>query len=117
MAQMHKVQMAHHKLEMTSQKTSHMTGAHPHQRLHINIDNDEWIVFNKEYYKLREMEYYAMYKIPEPSPSEARSPVSATPTSSVPSKSTGPRSPTRTNTRLSSTTRLSSSRLPSRPST
>jgi hypothetical protein len=65
MAQMHKVEMAHRQLERTSEKTSRMEGANPHQRLHINIDNDEWIVFNKEYYKLREMEYYAMYKIPE----------------------------------------------------
>jgi len=31
----------------------------------VDVDNDEWYEFNAEYYKLREMEYYAMYKIPE----------------------------------------------------
>ena len=65
MAQMHKVEMAHRKLEMGAERNSRMVGQEPHQRLHINIDDDQWVIFNKEYYKLREMEYYAMYKIPE----------------------------------------------------
>ena len=29
----------------------------------FDVDNDQWFEFNKEYYKLREMEYYALYKI------------------------------------------------------
>ena len=63
--QMHKVEAAHMKLKMTSQKKSFMTGKEPNHTLHINIDNEEWYHFNVEYYKLREMEYYAGYKIPE----------------------------------------------------
>lgn len=31
----------------------------------MNVDNDVWYAYNKEYYKTREMMYYAMYKIPE----------------------------------------------------
>ena len=33
-------------------------------RAEFDVDNDQWFEFNKEYYKLREMEYYALYKIP-----------------------------------------------------
>jgi len=63
MAQMHRVQKAHMALERST-KTS-MSGQSPHQVATINVDDDQWIAFNKEYYKLREMEYYAGYKIPE----------------------------------------------------
>ena len=31
----------------------------------FEIDNDQWYALNREYYKLRELQYYAMYKIPE----------------------------------------------------
>jgi len=65
LAQMHKVQAAHMKLKMMSKKTSTMTGTEPNQTLHINIDNDQWVVFNKEYYKLRAMEYMIQHKLPE----------------------------------------------------
>jgi hypothetical protein len=62
-AQMHRVQKAHMALERST-KTS-MSGQSPHQVATVNVDDDQWIAFNKEYYKLREMEYYAGYKIPE----------------------------------------------------
>ena len=42
-----------------------VTGQEPNQTATIDVDNKLWFEFNKEYYKLREMEYYAMYKIPE----------------------------------------------------
>jgi hypothetical protein len=29
-------------------------------RAEFDVDNDQWFEFNKEYYKLREMEYYAL---------------------------------------------------------
>jgi len=65
MAQMHKVEAAHMALKKSTHENSKWTGQQPHARLTVNVDEDEWVVFNKEYYKLREMEYYAMYKIPE----------------------------------------------------
>merc|ERR1711907_208455 len=63
--QMHKVQMAHHKMEMTAQKNAKVWGTDGDHHMTVDIDNDQWYEFNAEYYKLREMEYYAMYKIPE----------------------------------------------------
>jgi hypothetical protein len=59
-----KLEMLHQKLAMTTQKTSKMVGQEPHQRLIVNVDDDQWYAFNEQYYKVREMEYYAMYKIP-----------------------------------------------------
>jgi hypothetical protein len=52
-------------LKKTTHENSKWTGSQPQARLTVDVDNDQWVVFNKEYYKLREMEYYAMYKIPE----------------------------------------------------
>jgi len=65
MAQLKKVEAAHMKMKMTSHKTSKMIGQDPNHTLIVNIDNDEWYAFNVEYYKLREMEYYIQYKVPE----------------------------------------------------
>jgi hypothetical protein len=65
MAQAQKVEMAHMKLKKSTHANMKVTGESPHHRAQINVDNDEWIVFNKEYYKLREMEYYIQYKVPE----------------------------------------------------
>merc|ERR1711988_225248 len=42
-----------------------MIGQEPNQKLIVDINTEEWIAFNKEYYKLRSMEYYIQYKIPE----------------------------------------------------
>jgi hypothetical protein len=63
MAQIHRVMKAHHILEKTMKKK--VTGKNPHHKGTITVNDDAWIHFNKEYYKLREMEYYAGYKIPE----------------------------------------------------
>jgi hypothetical protein len=65
MAQIHKVEMAHKKLQASTAQNSKMVGQEPHQRLIINMNDDEWYAFNKEYYKMREMEYYIGYKVPE----------------------------------------------------
>jgi hypothetical protein len=65
MAQIHKVEMAHRKLQMSTERNSKMVGQEPNQRLIINMNDDEWYAFNKEYYKMREMEYYIGYKVPE----------------------------------------------------
>ena len=62
---MKKVEMAHHKMEMNAQKSAHVWGNDGDHHMTVEVDNDEWYEFNAEYYKLREMEYYAMYKIPE----------------------------------------------------
>ena len=64
-AQMQKVQIAHMKLEQYTHQHMQMTGQEPNQTATVDVDNKLWFEFNKEYYKLREMEYYAMYKIPE----------------------------------------------------
>jgi len=64
-AQMQKVQMAHMKMKMHAEKTAKVWGTDGDHHMTVDIDNDEWYEFNAEYYKLREMEYYAMYKIPE----------------------------------------------------
>merc|ERR1712023_194583 len=64
-AQIQKVQMAHHKMEMAAQKSAHVWGTDGDHHMTVDVDNDLWYEFNAEYYKLREMEYYAMYKIPE----------------------------------------------------
>ena len=64
-AQMQKVQIAHMKLQQYTQQNVKMTGQEPNQTATVDVDNKLWFEFNKEYYKLREMEYYAMYKIPE----------------------------------------------------
>lgn len=37
----------------------------PHERAIVDVDDKEWYAFNEQYYKIREMEYYAAYKIPE----------------------------------------------------
>merc|ERR1711865_429376 len=65
MAQVQKLQMAHMKLQRSTQQNMKVTGENPLHRAQINVDNDEWIAFNKEYYKLREMEYYIQYKVQE----------------------------------------------------
>lgn len=57
--------MAHHKMEMAAQKKAKVWGTDGNHHMTVDIDNDQWYEFNAEYYKLREMEYYAMYKIPE----------------------------------------------------
>ena len=62
---MHKVEMIHRKMEMTAEKNAKLTGTDGNHHLTVEVDNDQWYEFNAEYYKLREMEYYAMYKIPE----------------------------------------------------
>ena len=59
-----KLEMLHKKLAMTTHKNSKMVGQDPHHRLIVNVDDDQWYAFNEQYYKVREMEYYAMYKIP-----------------------------------------------------
>merc|ERR1712222_191396 len=63
MAQIHRVMKAHHILEKTMKKK--VVGKNPHHKGTITVNDDAWIHFNKEHYKLREMEYYAGYKIPE----------------------------------------------------
>jgi hypothetical protein len=50
---------------MSTYENSKNYGQSPHQRTIINVNNDDWYAFNKEYYKLREMEYYIGYKVPE----------------------------------------------------
>merc|ERR1711957_41105 len=65
MAQVQKLEMAHMKLQRSTQQNMKVTGENPLHRAQINVDNDEWIAFNKEYYKLREMEYYIQYKVQE----------------------------------------------------
>jgi hypothetical protein len=42
-----------------------MVGQDPHQRLMVNVDNDEWYEYNKEYYKLRDMEVMMFYGTPD----------------------------------------------------
>ena len=64
-AQMKKVEMAHKKMEMDAHKNAHVWGTDGDHHMTVDVDNDLWYEFNAEYYKLREMEYYAMYKIPE----------------------------------------------------
>jgi hypothetical protein len=64
-AQMNKVEMAHRKMQMHAQQNSKEWGNPGDRHATVNIDNDYWYQFNAEYYKLREMEYYAQYKIPE----------------------------------------------------
>jgi len=64
-AQMQKVQMAHMKMKMHAEKGAKVWGSEGNHHMTVDIDNDEWYDFNAQYYKLREMEYYAMYKIPE----------------------------------------------------
>lgn len=63
MAQMHRLQKAHMKLEHSVKKD--VTGKSPHHVATFDVDDDAWIDFNRQYYKVREMEYYAGYKIPE----------------------------------------------------
>jgi hypothetical protein len=65
LAQMHKVEAAHMALKKTTAQNSKMSGAEPNQTLQINVNNEQWIAFNKEYYKLRAMEFYIQHKIPE----------------------------------------------------
>jgi hypothetical protein len=64
-AQMVKVQKAHMMLQKYTAHHIEMEGKEPTQTATVDVDNKLWFEFNKEYYKLREMEYYAMYKIPE----------------------------------------------------
>ena len=63
MAQAHRLQKAHMHLVQTTKKT--VSGKCPHDTAVIDVDDEAWIQFNREYYKLRQMEYYAGYKIPE----------------------------------------------------
>jgi len=65
MEQIQKVEHAHMMLKRSTHANSKWSGKQPNARLNVNVDQDEWVHFNTEYYKLREMEYYAMYKIPE----------------------------------------------------
>jgi hypothetical protein len=60
-----KLEMLHMKLKKSTHANSKMVGQDPHHRLLINVDDDEWYAFNVQYYKIREMEYYAGYKIKE----------------------------------------------------
>ena len=53
------------RLKMDTNRHVQVGGPQGDQTAVIDVDNDEWYEFNKEYYKLRELEYYAMYKIPE----------------------------------------------------
>ena len=64
-AQKMKVAQAYMKLEQHTAQNTQVMGTEPNQTAVVDVNNEEWIIFNKEYYKLREMEYYAMYKIPE----------------------------------------------------
>merc|ERR1719502_1849219 len=63
MEQKMKVAKAHQNLVKTTKME--VTGKCPHDKAVIDVDNDAWVEFNMEYYKLREMQYYAGYKIPE----------------------------------------------------
>ena len=63
--QMHKVKALKMKIDMKAEKTAKITGEAPERSMSVDVDDDLWYEFNAEYYKLREMEYYAMYKIPE----------------------------------------------------
>ena len=53
------------KMEMDAKKNTKVNGTSPETTITVDIDNDMWYEVNVEYYKRREMEYYAMYKIPE----------------------------------------------------
>jgi len=64
-AQMQKVEIAHMKLQKYTESNLKLSGKAPNGTAIVDVDNKLWFEFNKEYYKLREMEYYAMYKIPE----------------------------------------------------
>merc|ERR1712054_328968 len=65
MAQMHKVQVAHMKLQKSIKDNMKITGQDPNHVATVNVNDDLWVQFNKEYYTLREMEYYIQYKVPE----------------------------------------------------
>merc|ERR1711879_214046 len=65
MAQLHKLEAAHMKLKMSTHKNIKITGTEPNQTAIVNVNNDEWYAFNKEYFKLREMEYFIQYKVKE----------------------------------------------------
>merc|ERR1711998_78872 len=65
LAQLHKVEAAHMALKKSTAQNMKITGQEPNQTAHINVNNEQWIVFNKEYYKLRAMEFYIQHKIPE----------------------------------------------------
>ena len=53
------------KIDMKAKKNVKILGDEPERTIVVDVDDDMWYEFNAEYYKLREMEYYAMYKIPE----------------------------------------------------
>ena len=63
--QVKKLQLAYMKLENHTEHSLQLHGSRPHERAIVDVNNEEWFAFNKEYYRTREMEYYAMYKIPE----------------------------------------------------
>ena len=63
--QLHKLEISYKQLEQTTSQHVQVQGPRGNQRAAIEVDNDQWYEFNKEYYKTRELEYYAMYKIPE----------------------------------------------------
>ena len=63
--QLHKLELSYQRLQHTTDQHTQVHGFRDHHRAVIEVDNDQWYEFNKEYYKTRELEYYAMYKIPQ----------------------------------------------------
>merc|ERR1712178_137309 len=47
-AQVKKVEMAHHKMEMTAQKKAKVWGTDGDHHMMVDIDNDQWYEFNAE---------------------------------------------------------------------
>ena len=50
-------------MKMDAAKNVHVWGKEGDRHVTVDVDDDKWFEFNKEYYKLREMEYDAMYNI------------------------------------------------------
>ena len=53
------------KLKEHAVKYTSTSGNKGSMNVTVDVSNDLWYQFNMEYYKLREMDYYAMYKIEE----------------------------------------------------
>jgi len=59
-AQVRKLMIAQNKLKQTTDaQVNRKTDT-----LRLDVDDDQWYEYNKEYYKLREMEFRAMHSIP-----------------------------------------------------
>lgn len=52
-------------MEVHASDFTKVDGKEGDRHIHVEVPDNDWYKFNHEYYKLREMDYYAMYKIPE----------------------------------------------------